>query len=195
MASAAAERGRGLPGRAGRGRSPWVCTATFGTCASSPHGSRPPGGPPSAALRPGPAAAGGPGAPGRRRAGARAGARPGDAPQAARGADPQTAAGGLADAARGAGSSRLTDTPRLRRPPPPRAAHAPSPTSPRPAACRAGCPIRAPRRAPPEARSQPGGDLRAWRAAKPHVPTGFAGAGPCAPCASPRRRRCALWGL
>lgn len=110
-------RGLGAGGiRPERGRSPWVCRATFGTCSSSPRRPWPDSGrpSPSAALRPGPAAARGgrgdtagaparlwgsrraePGAPSGRRAGAR-GRRAGqvrgpeDALQAARRADPQT---------------------------------------------------------------------------------------------------------
>lgn len=90
---------------AGRGRSPWVCTATFGTCASSPRRPGPPGGPPSTARRPGPAAAA---VPGRRGAPGRCAAGRCSASGARRG--PADRGGRPADAARGAGASRLTDT-------------------------------------------------------------------------------------
>lgn len=62
--SAAPRRGRSRPGKGvclgneGRVRSPWVCTATFGTCSSSPRRPGPaPAALTSAALRLGPAAA------------------------------------------------------------------------------------------------------------------------------------------
>lgn len=190
--SARAECGRSARA-AGRGRSPWVCTATFGTCASSPRRPGPPGGPPSTARRPGPAAAAVPGrrgAPGRCAAGRRSasGARRGPADRGGR----------PADAARGAGASPLTDTRASAGPRLPRCtcAEAREPPARRPRS-RLPNPRAAPRRAGPRPRRAPRpGAARAPSGAwKLQVPSGIAGAGPCARSPLPRRGRKAFWGL
>jgi hypothetical protein len=117
-------------------RSPWVCTATFGICSSSPRRPEPRSGrpSPSAALRPGPAAARG-GHAGRAgtclskqivcaapsaeqlAAGARGRCAAGRMLSKRRAADPNPRAGGRAERRghRARGASRLKSTQRLRR--------------------------------------------------------------------------------
>lgn len=120
----------------GWSRSPWVCTATFGICSSSPRRPGPRSGrpSPSAALRPGPAAAWG-GHAGRARtclskqivsaapsaqqlaAGARGRCAAGRMLSERRAADPNPRAGGRAERRghRARGAAPLASTQRLRR--------------------------------------------------------------------------------
>lgn len=192
--SAAPRRGRSRPGRgSARQRSPWVCTATFGTCSSSPRQPGParPGPTPaaltSAALRLVPGAARG----GR-------GAGPGRGPVRTRGAPGGRAAGArgrcaagrcLESGARRGPADRRADGPGTGAPVPPRsltprtstghrrprhtcadALRAPSLSS-----SRGGRPIRAPRRAAPRPRrAPPPATRRALRRRELQVPTGIA---------------------